>query len=199
MTRQPADDVRVASRLARERLESAADRDWTVRAGDLEWDCKATAAHIADALGFYTAHLGARAKEWLKFDIVPHTDASNGQLARLIEAMGEVFAQVIEAAPPDARAYHHSGTWDRDTFAAMGCLEVLVHTGDIAKGLDLPYDPPRELCQRVVARLFRGAPEESDCWSVMLWATGRSELEGKPRLGANWSLYWARAADAGRR
>ena len=194
MDRQPADDVRIASRLATELLDSAAERDWTVPAGDLEWDCRTTAGHIADALGFYAGHLGGRAKEWLKFDIVPHADASNGHLARLIGALGEVLAQITEVTPHDAVAYHHSGMRGRDTIAAMGCLEALVHTGDIAQGLDIEFDPPRDLCSRVIRELFSGAPKEPDSWRVLSWATGRGELEGEQRLGPEWPMYWARRA-----
>ncbi|MGH2746490.1 MAG: hypothetical protein ACRDKB_01015 [Actinomycetota bacterium] len=189
------DEVRVAARASREFLEGASDGDWAVRAGPLQWDCRTTAAHIADALAFYAGHLGARASEWLKFDVVPHADASNRHLAHLIEAMGEVLAQVIEAAPADVRAYHHSGMWDKETFAAFGCVEALVHTGDIAAGLDVPYDPPQELCRRVITRLFAEAPEDGDPWSVLWWATGRGGLPGREQLGADWMAYWLKAAD----
>ncbi|MDQ3985899.1 MAG: hypothetical protein M3280_05315 [Actinomycetota bacterium] len=188
-----ADDVRLAARISRDALESAVDLDWSVAAGSLEWDCRTTAGHISDALGFYAAHLAVRSTQWLKFDVVPHVDASNGHLARLIPAMAEVLAQVIEAAPQDARGYHHSGMHDRDTMAAMGCLEALVHTGDIAAGLELSFEVPQELCQRVVGRLFPSAPRDPDRWSVLWWATGRGDLAGQPRLGADWGEYWLRA------
>lgn len=191
-----ADDVRRAGSLSREILEGAADRDWSVAAGSLDWDCRATAGHIADALAFYAAHLGARAQEWLKFDIAPHADATNRHLARLVEAMAEVFAQVIEAAPAEVRAYHHSGMWDKETLAAFGCIEVLVHTGDIAAGLGISFEPSQELCEKVVARVFVGAPRDNDSWSVLWWATGRGELEGQPKLGPEWLGHWVERARA---
>jgi hypothetical protein len=77
MTPISPDHVRAAARLCRQTLEPVVNQDWTVRAGSLEWDCRQTTAHIADALGFYAAHLGSRATEWLKFDVVPHADATN--------------------------------------------------------------------------------------------------------------------------
>lgn len=171
-------------------LNGLSDRDWSVPAGPLQWDCRTTAAHIADALAFYAAHLGARAADWLKFDVVPHADASNRHVARLIEAMGNVLAYVAKATPADVRAYHHSGMWGREVFAAFGCLEALVHTGDIAAGLEAPYEPPDDLCRRVVTTLFAGAPQSQDPWLVMLWATGRGELRDAPPLGPDWLLYW---------
>ena len=193
-----ADDVRLASRLSCEAMEAAAHLDWSVAAGSLDWDCRTTAAHISDALAFYAGHLGTRATRWLKFDVVPHLDATNSHLARLIAAMGELLALIVEAAPPDARAYHHSGMWDRDTLAAFGCMEALVHTGDICLGLELPYDPPRDLCNRVVSRLFATAPEHEDAWSVLWWATGRGDLAGQQHLGSEWGAHWLRASEVGR-
>ena len=188
--RPTAEDVRRASQLCRAQLEPHLDRDWTVRAGLLEWSCRETVAHIADALGFYTAHLASQATEWLKFDIVPHADATNLHLVRLVEAVGAALAQVIEATPPDVRAFHHSGMWDRTGFAAMGCVETLVHTGDVAAGLEIAFEPPRDLCRPVVEQIFGGAPRDEDSWEVLLWATGRGELPGMDRLGADWLTYW---------
>lgn len=36
----------------------------------------------------------------------------------------------------------------------MGRVEVLVHSEDVARHLGLSLDPPRDLCARVLARLF---------------------------------------------
>ncbi|HWC14879.1 MAG TPA: hypothetical protein VG929_09815 [Actinomycetota bacterium] len=185
-----ANDVLRTSQLCRTQLEPHLDRDWSVPAGLLEWSCRETVAHIADALGFYTAHLASQATEWLKFDIVPHADATHLHLLRLVEAVGAAFADVIEATPPDVQAFHHSGMWDRTGFAAMGCLETLVHTGDVAAGLEIAFDPPRDVCEAVVERVFIGAPRDQDSWDVLWWATGRGELPERERLGADWLTYW---------
>ncbi len=187
-----AEDVRTVSQLCRVQLEPHLDRDWTVAAGLLEWSCRETVAHIADALGFYTVHLASQATEWLKFDIVPHPDATHLHLLRLVQAVGAAFAHVIEATPPDVQAFHHSGMWDRTGFAAMGSLETLVHTGDVAAGLEIAFDPPRDVCQAVVERLFLAAPRDRDPWDVLSWATGRGELLGRERLGADWLAYWVK-------
>ena len=190
--RPAADDVRRTSQLCRDQLEPHLDRDWTVRAGPLEWSCRETVAHIADALGFYTAHLASQATEWLKFDIVPHADATNLHLLRLVEAFGAALAHVIEATPPDVHAFHHSGLWNRTGFAAMGCLETLVHTGDVAAGLEIAFDPPHDLCRLIVERVFVGAPRHQDPWEVLWWATGRGELRDRERLGPDWLVYWVK-------
>ncbi len=190
-----ADDVRIVSRVCRQALEPHTDRDWSIPAGALEWTCRETVAHISDALAFYTAHLACRATAWLKFDVAPHSDASNLHLLRLIEAMGAALAHVIQATPEDARAFHHSGMWDSSGFAAMGCLEALVHTGDVAAGLGIVFDPPRDVCQRTLERLCPGAPRDHDPWQILWWASGRGELGERERLGAHWDAYWLKEAE----
>jgi hypothetical protein len=85
--------------------------------------------------------------------------------------------------------------WDKFGFAAMGCLEVLVHTGDVAVGLGTVFDPPREVCQRVVEHLFVGAPRDEGPWRVLWWATGRGGLPGRERLAADWMAYWLKGSD----
>jgi hypothetical protein len=190
-----AEDVLIVSRVCRRHLETYIDLDWSIPAGGLEWSCRETVAHISDALGFYTVHMACRATEWLKFDVVPHSDASNLHLVRLLEAMGMAFADVLQATPADARAYHHSGMWDRSGFAAMGCLETLVHTGDVAAGLGIAYDPPRDACRRTLDRLCTGAPRDEDPWQVLWWASGRGELPDRRRLGPKWEEYWLKEAE----
>jgi hypothetical protein len=64
----------------------------------------------------------------------------------------------------------------------MGVVETLVHTHDLAEGLGLSWTPPAGLCSRVLARLFPDAPGTTDPWLTLLWATGRAELPGRPRL-----------------
>ena len=190
MTETPGpDDVRAAARLCRETLSVATDADWSVPADQLEWDCGFTVVHIADALGFYAAHLAARAPAWLKFDVVPHDDATNVHRLRLVEAMGEVLAVVLEAAPDDAVGFHHSGMRAPDEVAAMGCLETVVHTSDVARGLGIDFDPPADLCLSIVQRLFVDAPADEP-WRVLLWATGRGSLPDRDDLGAGWLTHW---------
>jgi len=189
------DDVRLSGRLCRETLEPHVERDWSVPAKGLEWECRQTVGHIADALGFYAAHLAARAEKWLKFDVVPHLDASNLHLLRLVEAMSNMLAQVAQATPDDVLAFHHTGMRDQHAFCAMACLEMIVHTGDVAGGLNVPFDPPRDLCEQVISSLFPDAPSNNDPWEVLLWATGRADLSDHAALGPGWQ--WVRSAYRG--
>jgi hypothetical protein len=78
-------------------------------------------------------------------------------------------------------------------FAGMGCVEALVHGHDIAQGLGLALDPPRQVCTRVLARMFPhtvAALADLDPWTALLWATGRIALPGRPRV-AHWRWHGA--------
>ena len=79
-------------------------------------------------------------------------------------------------------------------FAAMGVVEVLVHTHDVATGLDLAWAPPADLCRGALSRLFPGAPSAGEPWPTLLWATGRADLPGLP---AQVSWTWDGTPAAG--
>ncbi|WMF04523.1 hypothetical protein [Micromonospora robiginosa] len=68
--------------------------------------------------------------------------------------------------------------------------EILLHTRDVARGLDLAWSPPAELCSAVVRRLFPDAPA-GDPTPVLLWLTGRAPMGGRPRRTA-WTWQAAR-------
>ena len=56
-------DLMTAARVCRETLAPALDQDWSVPAGDLEWDCRRTLDHIVDTLFLYAAYLASRGTE----------------------------------------------------------------------------------------------------------------------------------------
>jgi hypothetical protein len=45
----------------------------------------------------------------------------------------------------ESRAYHTFGLSDPEGFAAMGIVEALVHTHDLAERLGLAWNPPADL------------------------------------------------------
>jgi hypothetical protein len=47
--------------------------------------------------------------------------------------------------------------------------------------LAVSWLPPEELCAAVLGRLFPDAPP-GDPVQVLLWSTGRADLDGRPRL-----------------
>jgi hypothetical protein len=178
-----ADDLEEAVGLAVAALRVGAGQDWRRTAGELTWDCWHTAEHIAGCLVCYASQLGARAQTgYVPFDIAADHDADPAGLLAVIQAAGAMLAAVVRTTPADVRAFHVFGMGDPEGFAAMGIVETLVHTHDIATGLGLEWVPPPGLCAKTLARLFPTAPGEADPWQVLLWATGRVELPGHGRL-----------------
>ncbi|MFJ9691664.1 maleylpyruvate isomerase N-terminal domain-containing protein [Kitasatospora sp. NPDC101183] len=164
----------------------AGDHDWDRPAGPLEWSCHETAAHIAHDLLAYAGQVAARPRDrYLRFDLTVEPEADPAQVLTVVRAAGQLLATVLDAAPPELRAYHH-GPCDPPGFAAMGVAETLLHTHDITRGLDLAWQPPADLCAFVLDRLFPDAPG-GEAAEVLLWCTGRGELEGRPRRTSwNW-------------
>jgi hypothetical protein len=162
--------------------------DWSRRAGELDASCLDTVDHLVSGLLFYANQLANRAHERLPrlrdFD----TGAPVEELVVLVPAAAAVLGAVARASGPGARAYHPAGMADAEGFLAMGCDELLVHTGDVAAGLGLSFAPPDELCAAVLARLFPWAPRETPPWPTLLWANGRAPLGDQARLDADW--YW---------
>lgn len=183
-----ASDLLDAASICHRALEPGLAADWDARAGDLEWSCRRTIDHLADALLFYAAHLSTRAT-------VRRPHLRNGDPARspaelliVIETAATVLAEVVRAAPPGTRAFHPAGMADPEGFVAMGCEEILIHTDDIAQGLGLDVRPPDALAARVLARLFPWAPTDVEPWAALRWASGRIALPDRERLDPNW--YW---------
>ena len=100
-----------------------------------------------------------------------------------------LLSGAIAAADPGSRAWHW-GACDPAGFAAMGVAETLLHTYDIAQGLGVSWLLPAERCAAVLRRLFPDAPP-GDPARVLLWSTGRADLDGRPRL-TSWVWKAAR-------
>ncbi|WP_255219264.1 hypothetical protein [Nocardia tenerifensis] len=187
----------MAVRLAVGVLGEAGAGAWEGKAGSLEWDCWETVEHLSDDLFAYAVQLGPAAPP-LDREVpfvwesrrpggpanAVHADRSAGAagLLQVLEASGALLVAMVRTTPPETIAYHGFGNSDPEGFAAMGIVETLVHTYDLAEGLGLTWNPPAELCSRVLARLFPDAPRDTDPWTTLLWATGRAELPGHARL-----------------
>jgi uncharacterized protein (TIGR03083 family) len=185
------DDLLEAAAASRQALTPLIERDWSVQAGDLDWDVRRTIAHVCDALGWYAAHLALQTPRRLRVDFRPHADASNDQLLDILEAAAATLAAVARAAPQDARAYHYHGMADTSGFLAMGCDETLVHGWDAVRGLGQEFAPPAGLAERVLRRLFPWAPINESPWQALLWANGRIDLPRKARLAPDWAGHCA--------
>lgn len=199
-----ADDVDLAVHSAITLLRRAETDAWDYRAGRLKWTCWETVEHIADDLFFFATQLGPRipplegpvpfACESKRsggpaVSLRAERTAGPEGLLMVLESCGALLSAMVRTKPNLLRAYHAAGVSDPEGFAAMGVVEVLVHTHDLAEGLGLDFTPSPDLCERVLARLFPGAPDDVGPWSALLWSTGRVKLPGRPRQGEwQWSL-----------
>ena len=179
-------------------LRTAVDRDWTrATAGRLDWNCRETAEHIASDLLAYAGQLAGRAQSaYVPFEItLDGTEdgldpADNAGVIHVIETTGALFAATLRTTPREVRAFHPYPfrSANREGFAAMGVAEVLLHTHDIAEGLELAYEPPAHLPESVLTRIFPEVQPGPDAWRTLLWATGRGDLPGRaPRTEWRWS------------
>ena len=186
--------------LVRDAFAGVPDDAWDAPAGALTWTCWETIEHAADDLFAYAAQLATSDPAHEAYlPIVWRHDREGGPastvfvkrtagtrgLLQVLDACGAFLSNAVAAAPADRRAYHPWGLADPEGFAAMGVVEVVVHAHDVALGLGRGWQPPADLCARVLHRLFPDAPRDEDPWPTLLWATGRGELPGRPLL-ATW-------------
>jgi uncharacterized protein (TIGR03083 family) len=181
-------DVRETASACRRVLQPLAGLDWDAPAADLEWSCRATLGHMLSALLFYAVNITLRSTQPR-----PSGQADPSlpvaELLDALEGRAVLLAAVCAAAPPEARGAHEWGLADASGFAALACDELLVHTSDIAAGLGAGFDPPREVCARVLGRLFPWAPPDEDPWAALRWANGRAPLGERPRLAPGWVAH----------
>jgi len=178
-------------------LRPAMDLDWHVPAGDLTWTCWETLEHTADDLFAYAMQIAPKQPPltthtpiaWRRLHdegpastIFADPTAGNAGLLQVLDGCATLLIAVVRMTPDHVRAHHVFGVSDPEGFAAMGVVEVLVHSHDVAIGLGLKWTPPADVCDRVLRRLFPNAPTETDPWATMLWATGRGSLPGHAAL-----------------
>lgn len=181
-------DIRDTASVCLRTLRPVLGRDWDRPAGDLEWSCRTTLAHMLAALLFYAINLATRSTEPR-----PSGQADPSlpldELLDALEGRAALLAEVCAAAQPDARGAHDWGMADASGFAALACDEMLIHTSDIAAGLGKTFDPGRDICVRILARLFPWAPRGGDPWEALRWANGRASMGKRPRLAQNWVAH----------
>jgi hypothetical protein len=172
-TLQPA-DVIAAATTAEAALRPVADRDWSVRAGPLEWSVEQTITHMIGAAAKYTLYLASRCEHFIGLSIGRWPDATNQEVVDSLVPVATGLANVALATPPNVRAYHVAGQSTAADYVGLGCVEILVHTSDALTGLGVPFGPPDDLCRRVLAHQYPdAAATDGDPWHGLLAATGR--------------------------
>jgi hypothetical protein len=165
-------------------LAGYADLDWQqVPAAEVEWSCWQTALHMVDCLSFYTMQVVyGRIDDYLCTQLDLDDSATPSRLLAALDAHAELLHRITRSAAPDLRAHHNYGVSDAAGFAAMGVVEMLIHTFDVVRGLNPadPWRPPADLAEPVIARLLPDAPH-GDPTDVLLYYCGRAALGERPR------------------
>ena len=176
-----ADDLRRAADEAIALLSTLPDDSWDVKAHNLEWSCRETAAHLDDDLVAYAMQLSGssppqdRYVDFLESGpwreggprllLYPNPAAGTVGLTACLDAAAGVLCSVVSTVPPERRGYHTFGNSDASGFAAMGTVELVLHTFDILTAHGIAYRPEDDITRRVLARLFpweRAGADQTD-------------------------------------
>lgn len=171
-------------------LSGDVDSDWNQRPPDIDMTVGELVAHVAQASMWYAFDLAAGVPDLEALVPQVNADHSNHELLRSLAVSTHILALVVDAAPPEARGFHPFGTADPSGFAAMSCDEMLIHTHDAARALGRSFDPPMEIVDAVLQRLFPGIAPSADPWPQLQWANGRIDLDGRQRL-SKWKWHCA--------
>lgn len=168
-------------------LRSVVEADWSLCVPDLDMTVAGVVAHAAEGCLWYAIDLSAGGQDLQAVEHRVKPDRPSFELVATLETYASIVETVVRVAPPDARGFHPMGTADPSGFAAMACDEMLVHTDDAARGLGRRFEPPTELAEAVLRRLFPWVDVGPDPWASLLWANGRIGSDGRPRLdGWRW-------------
>jgi hypothetical protein len=168
----PGDAVAAAT-AAETALRPLAGRDWSVRAGTLDWDVEQTVTHMTGAVAKYTLYLASRCEHFIGLSVTRWPGATNEEVIGSIVPVAAGLAAVAAATPPGVRAYHVTGPSSPADYIGRACAELLVHTDDALSGLGLAFAPPADLCERVLAQQFPHADATGGAWHGLLAASGR--------------------------
>lgn len=167
-------DVAVDHAVAALRQYTAGD--WTGPMAELDGTVNETVHHAAEAMFRYAVKLVLQPKDpALPFLLSTEPDTDPRGMVDLVVAGGAVLASLVRTVSPDVRGWHIYGTSDPVGFAAMGIVETLVHTHDVALTFGGPFTLPAAPSAFAVERLFPDAPD-GDPADVLLWCAGRAPL-----------------------
>ena len=178
------DDFDEVARLVLEAWEAAADRDWSVPAGTLEWSCLDTADHTIDCVFSYALFLGSRKQDdYPNFgELHANPGAGATDMVEGLRAVCNMLSATIRCTPPDVRAViwlrPEVATGSPQDFASRGALELILHAYDTTTGLGVAFDPPQDLCRRLwdaTASRHGTTPLDAtdDAWADLLVRSGR--------------------------
>lgn len=179
--RMDGSNLRQSARASTSFLMSTSGLDWDKPIPGMTWSVREVVAHISEVLLWNAGNLSAGTAELSTLELAVRRSADPAQLIETITACSSLLGYVVDGVPAGQRGWHPEGLADATGFSAMGCDELLVHTSDAAKGLGLEFEPPEVLSRMVLRRLFPWAPQDTEPWETLLWATGRADLLGRER------------------
>ena len=168
---------------------SEADRDWSVRAGTLDWTCLRTADHAVDCVWAPAFFLASRRRDRypdIGADMAIGEGADPGRLVESLEMATRVLCAVVRETPPDVR----SVIFRRPTillgapsdFAPRAAMELILHAHDVGLGLGVEFEPDADLCHRLREHTrpwpmwtvaWHGLAQTDDPWHDLLVGSGR--------------------------
>jgi hypothetical protein len=183
VTRLDGDAVRTAVAAFRELLERVPDGEASVPV--MEGTVLFVVEHVAGSVAHYAHDLAAGPSEVWATELLRLPDADLPKMSASVGAWAEVLARTLDAAAPSERGWHPFGRPDPTGYAAMACVEVLVHGADIAGALGLTWAPSTDLAVAALDRLFPDVERTGDAMADLVWATGRADPAGdRPRREA---------------
>jgi hypothetical protein len=190
-TRKPitSEELHALARECLNLLRGFPDEGWTRPTVGLEWTCRTTAEHLSHAVDRYCLYLAGPELQRLPYNLVHYDECSMADILRILELRIAALTRIVDASPPGTRAYHVFGLPDPEGYLAMACVELMVHTNDLARSFGSTYQPPAELCARVVARLFPWVPADTDPWQGLEWATGRIKVPALGEAPSDWAWH----------
>ncbi|HVM53966.1 MAG TPA: hypothetical protein VM262_12280 [Acidimicrobiales bacterium] len=184
-----AADLEVLSRLVADTWTAAADRDWSVSAGTLEWSCTATADHAVDCVYAPAFFLASRRQDRYPEaggDLTMGAEATPARLVESLQIATRILVAVVHDADPDVRAVIFRRpqvlTAAPEDFLPRGALELILHAHDVCVGLDVAFEPPAGLCHRLREHTrpwpmwtqgWNGLARTDDPWGDLLTSSGR--------------------------
>lgn len=163
-----------AAEIVADSLAVHVARDWSVRAGGLEWDVERTVTHMIAAPAKYTLYLASQSADFIALTISKWPDATHEELVASIRPIARGLAAVAGWVPSDTRAFHADGLTDVHGFLTTACVELLVHADDALQGLGNRLEPPDDLARDVLSAGYPNARSHGSAWRALLESTGRS-------------------------
>src|SRR6202050_755186 len=137
-----AEDVVAAAATVEAALRPVAGRDWSVRAGPLEWDVEQTISHMIGATAKYTLYLASRCEHFIGVAVTRWPDATNEEVVDSVVPVAAGLAAVAAVTPPGVRAYHVTGPSSAADYVGRARGAPPVHSQRGRQGPGVAFIPP---------------------------------------------------------